>query len=793
MKICESWLKDWVGISLRSEEISEQLTMLGLEVDSMYPVAGDFDKVIVAEVVNTKKHPEADRLTLCEVYDGIKKFQVVCGASNVRPGLKVALATCGARLTPDFVIKKSKLRGEESHGMLCSASELGLEEKSDGILELPFDAPSGQDLREYLLLDDCVFDIDLTPNRADCYSALGVARELAVKNNLELASLSQDKPRVNLQEKLSVAIEDPQLCPKYAGCIIRGINPNASIPLWMQERLRRCGLRTLHPVVDIINYIMLDIGQPMHAFDLASIDGGIIVRQAKASEELNLLNGQKVKLTEDILIIADDTKPLALAGIMGGEQSSVSDTTKDIFLESAFFNPIAIANKARTYGLASDSSQRYERGVDPNLCVRSLERAAFLIQKIMGGEVGEITYLAAEEYLPSENKIKFNPLLVKRLVGIDIGNDIIERTLSLLGMSVDSTNSIWDVLIPSHRFDISLDVDLVEEVARVYGFDKIPMLVSKVDMCSGSINVGEKTSSIISNYFASRGYHETISYSFVDPKIQRALFPEEQTKNLVNPISPELSEMRISLWPGLLSAMIHNMHRRQTGIKLFESGVVFRLLAGKHYEEEIVSGLITGNYGELNWSESSGMFDYYDMKGDLESLFSLFNKHAVKFLRSEHSALHPGKSAKIVIDRKEVGVIGVLHPHMQDAFGVSEEVILFELSLNAFVNNSDVIYQHISKYPQTRRDLSLLVAKDVSAMQIESAIREVVPPSNLKAFDIFDVYVDDSLPRDKKSIALALTLQDDNKTLVDSDINNIMQLVLDKLANEYDIILRSAV
>lgn len=792
MKVSESWLREWVSPSLTPLEMSNQLTMAGLEVDSLYPVAGEFDQVIVARVLQTRAHPQADKLTLCDVdAGGSEPIQVVCGAANVRPGLHVALAMIGANLPGGMQIKETKLRGELSQGMLCSASELGLDEKSEGILELPDDAPIGVDIREYLVLNDYVFDVDLTPNRADCLSVLGIARELAALNKLSLKSCPNDVTPLTLDETLSVKLHAPDACAQYASRIIRGINPHAVTPIWMKERLRRSGVRSLHPVVDITNYVMLELGQPMHAFDLQTIQGDIHVRYAKAEETLTLLDGQEVVLDQRVLVIADNEKPLAMAGIMGGEDSAVKPHTTNIFLESAFFSPLAIAGVARRYGLCSDSSQRYERGVDPELQRLALERVTYLLQSIVGGQVGPIEWVNEPSQLPVSAHVQFNPAKVLKLSGLDIPYDDMEQMLKRLGMTVTHHSDVWDIKVPSHRFDITLDVDLVEEIIRLYGYDKIPTTTLQVRMQAGNINQHERLLMTMGSFLCNRGYRETISYSFVDPELQQALYPDRQTMQLLNPISSELSEMRVGMWSGLLASMIHNIHRQQSALKLFESGVVFHVIDGQVKEFPCIAGLVTGQYGQLNWSESSGTYDFFDMKGDLQSLFVSLSQQDVQFIGGQHAALHPGKTAKIVKGTQELGWIGVLHPRLMDALDLTDEVILFELSLSAMLDSHLISYQTISKYPQTRRDLSLIVDEHISAMQIEQAVRHVVDPHCLKAFDIFDVYTGESIPDNKKSLAIALTLQNDNRTLVDAEINIIIDQILKKLDEAFSVVLRA--
>ena len=675
--------------------------------------------------------------------------------------------------------------------MLCSVEELGLDDKSSGIMELAEDAPLGMDLREYLRLDDNIFDIDLTPNRADCFSMLGVAREIATKNNLQLHTPVIEDTVESIQDALSISIHEQESCPKYAGRIIRGINAHAHTPVWMQEKLRKAGIRILHPVVDILNFVMIELGQPMHAFDLNVIKGAIQVRSAHKSEKLTLLNGQDVDLQEDCLVIADDENALALAGIMGGESSAVNDDTTDIFLESAYFTPAKIANKARRFGLSSDASQRYERGVDPELVEKAMRRATSLIVEIVGGQVGPISKQLSVKNIPTPSPILFAPSKVKKLIGIDIPESEMQTTLQNLGMQVAKQDDTWHVTPPTYRFDMNLEVDLVEEVTRVYGFDKIAANMPKAEAKAGRVSEYEQAAMSAAEHFANRGYRETISYSFVDPEVQEILYPGVIAKKLVNPISPELAVMRVGMWPGLIAALIHNMHRQQNGVKFVETGVVFKPSEDGYQEESVISGLISGSYGELNWSEVSGKYDFYDLKGDLQALFTKFALRNIEFVKTEHAALHPGKAAQILLAGEQIGIMGVLHPSLLDALDLTSEVVMFEMSLKALLRRERLVYQTISKYPQTRRDLSLLVPKEVCAADLQKVVVDVVPESFLKGFDIFDVYIGKNIPSDKKSVALSLLLQDDKATLVDEQINEIMDLVLSKLVSEHNVTLRS--
>ncbi|MDP3269027.1 MAG: phenylalanine--tRNA ligase subunit beta [Legionella sp.] len=792
MKLSKLWLREWVNFSLTEQELADQLTMAGLEVDAVSPVAGEFTEVVVAEVLSTKVHPDADKLTLCNVTVGEgSSLQVVCGAANVRRGLKVALAKIGAQLPGGLKIKESKLRGELSQGMLCSVAELGMSEHSEGILELEDDAPLGMDLRKYLNLDDHVFDVDLTPNRADCFSVLGIAREVAVLNQLSLVEQPVTIVVPTVDDVLKVNLKSTQACPHYCARIIRNINPSAITPLWMAERLRRGGIRVLHPIVDVMNYVMLELGQPMHAFDLAKINGDINVRFSNPSEHLELLDGQTISLNEKVLVIADAEKPMALAGIMGGANSAVQAHTTDVLLESAFFNPVIIAGVARKFGLFSDSSQRFERGVDPELQIKALERATSLILSIAGGQAGPVIEASDLEHIPAQITLQFDTEKVRKLTGLDIPLAKMQSLLEGLGMGViNKSKGIFEVSVPSHRFDIQQDVDLVEEIIRLYGYDNLIAQPMNTEVQAGHSSELEQLSARLAVWFRNRGYNETISYSFVDPEIQDALYPQRECMQLLNPISSELSQMRIGMWPGLIASMIYNVHRQQNAIKFFEIGVVFDVHNKKLNERPCIAGLLTGEQGVMHWSETPRHFDFFDLKGDLSSLFALSKLKNVAFIPAVHDALHPGQSAEIQINGQHAGWIGVLHPRLSDALDLQQDVILFELNLNALSNKSAPRYKTISKYPQIRRDLSFLVDISVNAEQIEQAVRNSIAEDWLKSFDVFDVYTGKGIPEGKKSLAIAMTLQNDSRTLVDAEINLVISAIIKTLENEFAILLR---
>lgn len=792
MKLSKLWLCEWAKCSLSAQEMANQLTMAGLEVDSVNPVAGEFSDVIVAEVLSTKPHPNADKLTLCEVKTNTDKpLKIVCGAANVRPGLKVALAIIGARLPGNFSIKESKLRGEISQGMLCSVSELGMADQSEGIMELDNDAPLGMDLRNYLMLDDEVFEIDLTPNRADCFSVLGIAREVAILNKLPLIAKPVPTITPNIDDVLAINLQNSKACPHYCGRVIRHINPQASTPIWMSERLRRSGIRSLHPVVDVMNYVMLELGQPMHAFDLSSIKDEITVRFSTNQEQIVLLDGQELSLNEKVLVIADKEKPLAIAGIMGGEASAVKAHSQDIFLESAYFNPVVIAGVARKFGLFSDSSQRFERGVDPSLQIKALERATALILSIVGGEAGPIIEACEPKYVPKTVCFTFNTEKVKKLTGLSISQKEMKNLLEGLGIVVTREyEHFFDVTIPSHRFDIQQDVDLVEEIIRLYGYDKLQSQPSYTLVQAGTTCDIEEAAALISRWFINRGYHETISYSFVDPKLQGALYPNKEFMQLLNPISSELSQMRSGMWPGLIASMMYNTHRQENSIKFFEAGVVFDVEKNQLTERPCVAGLLMGEQNSLNWSEPNRFFDFFDLKGDLQSLFASLKLKQVEFIAMPLNALHPGQSAQIKINHVPSGWIGALHPRLADALDLSHEVLLFEINLNSLCQSATPRYKRISKYPQIRRDLSFLVDENISVMQIETEVKVTIKENWLKSFDVFDVYTGKGIPEGKKSLGIGMVLQDESRTLIDDEINCLIDAIIHTLENKFSIILR---
>ena len=790
MKFSENWLREWVNPEISTAELLAQLTMAGLEVDSVMPASKPFSGVVVGEVFSVEKHPDADKLNVCQVNNGKESMQVVCGAANVATGQKVAFAMVGAELGADFRIKKAKLRGVESNGMLCSGEELGLAEKSDGILVLAADAPSGQDLREYLQLDDVLIDVDLTPNRGDCLSILGLAREVAVLNRLESKAPEITRIPASIPDTFPVELQSPEDCPRYAGRVIRNVDINVPSPVWLQEKLRRSGIRSIDPVVDVTNYVLLELGQPMHAFDLKILQGGIQVRRAQKAEKLLLLDGREIEVGEDTLLIADHEKALALAGIMGGEHSGISNSTQDLFLESAFFNPLIIAGKARAYGMHTDASHRFERGVDFQLPSVAIERATELLLDIVGGDAGPVIVTDAE--LPAVRTVELRAGRVKSLLGLEIPRDDIENILIRLGLVLkDKTVDSWQFEIPSWRFDIALEVDLIEELARIYGYDKLP--ISKVNSGGSLTSAPENKISLkqLRRRLNTLGYQEVISYSFVEPGLENKLAAEQSMAlTLANPISSDMSVMRRNLWSGLLQTLKHNQNRQQDSVRIFESGLVFSQSEAEIQQEAMLGGLLWGPQLPEHWANSSRNSDFYDIKGDVESLIALSNDGAAfTFEAAEHPALQSGQSARIKRDRHNIGWLGALHPLRQKELDIPGKVFLFELNINELTKAKLTTVNLLSKYPSVRRDLALVVDEGLIYAELELVIRQQAG-EYLDDIVLFDVYKGENIGTGKKSLALGLTFQHPSRTLNDEEINEIIDRCIKALQAQFNAELR---
>jgi phenylalanyl-tRNA synthetase beta chain len=794
MKFSESWLRQSVNPSISTEDLVAQITMAGLEVDGVESASPDISGVVVGEIIAVEQHPDADKLRVCQVAgNGDTELQVVCGAPNARVGIKVPFATVGAKLPEGFKIKKAKLRGVESLGMLCGQTELALGDDDSGLWELPADATVGQDLLEYLDLNDNIIEVDLTPNRADCLSIRGLAREVGVLNCEPVKQLQIDAVKATINDTLNVSIEAPQACGRYAGRIIRGVDLTRPTPLWMQERLRRSGIRTLGPAVDITNYVLLELGQPMHAFDLAKLDGDIVVRMGQ-NEALELLDDSKVKIAKDTLVIADQSKALAMAGIIGGAESAVSDSTTDIFFESAWFDPIAIAGKARNYGKHTDSSHRFERGVDCELQIDAIERATALMLEICGGEVGPISVVEAQDYLPKAATIRLRDQHLQQQLGVSIAAKDIDDMLCRLGMiaeSRDKQSGKWRS--PSWRFDLAIEQDLVEEVARIYGYNNLPVTTPAMTVEIQAVEENIKPVQYFRDRLVSLGYQEAITYSFVDPDLLKLLDPQRQAVAVSNPISQDLSVMRTTLWPGLVTSAIHNLNRQQSRVRLFEVGQCFiptddkKAVAGLE-QNLALAGVICGSRLPVGWSSGKEQVDFYDLKGDLEAiLLDNHNSDKLSFKAESHPALHPGQSAQIFADGQHVGWIGRLHPGIEGQLDIAKPLYLFQVDVDKIAEFSPIKAKEVSKFPEVRRDLAFFVDTAVTAQQLMDEAKTAAG-TDLYNLKLFDVYRGKDVETKGKSIALGLTFQNSSRTLTDEEINravdNVIKLLSEKLGAE---------
>ncbi|WP_137819592.1 phenylalanine--tRNA ligase subunit beta [Pseudomonas sp. 2FG] len=791
MKFSEQWLRSWVSPKVSRDELVARLSMAGLEVDSVTLAAGAFSGVVVGEVLSTEQHPDADKLRVCQVSNGAETFQVVCGAPNVRPGLKIPFAMIDAELAGDFKIKKAKLRGVESSGMLCSASELQISADNDGLMELPADAPVGQDIRAYLDLDDASIEVDLTPNRGDCLSLAGLAREVSALYAAEVTRpVVAVVPAVH-DEVRPVEVLAAKACPRYLGRVVRNVDLSKPTPLWMVERLRRADVRSIDAAVDITNYVMLELGQPMHAFDLNEINGGIRVRMAEEGEKLVLLDGQEVSLRADTLVIADHQRALAIAGVMGGEHSGVAAGTRDLFLESAFFDTIAVAGKARSYGLHTDSSHRFERGVDWQLAREAMERATGLLLEIVGGEPGPITEVVSEEHLPNIAPITLRAERIDQMLGLEIAADEVERLLSALGLQISLEQAgQWRVEVPSHRFDISLEVDLIEELGRLYGYNRLPVRYPQARLAPQPKAEARAELPALRRLLVARGYQEAITYSFIDPKLFELFSPGVEPLMLANPISTDMAAMRASLWPGLVKAVQYNLNRQQSRIRLFESGLRFVGQLEGLKQEAMLAGVICGARLTEGWAHGREVVDFYDVKADVEALLGFAGaENAFSFVAGEHPALHPGQTARIERDGRLVGFVGAIHPELGKALDLDQPVFLFELVLAEVVQGLLPKFHELSRFPEVRRDLALLVDRDVAADAVLGTIREAAG-EHLTGLKLFDVYHGKGIDPHRKSLAVGLTWQHPSRTLNDDEVSTTTQNILSSLEERFNATLR---
>ncbi|ASG67940.1 phenylalanine--tRNA ligase subunit beta [Francisella halioticida] len=786
MKFSHNWLNEYLKNTQNSQNLADTLTLAGLEVDAIEPVVTEkVTNVVVGQIKNITKHPDADKLNICSVdVADDELLSIVCGARNIYEGMKAPVAKIGAVLPGNFKIKKSKLRGQASFGMMCSEEELGLAEKAEGLMDLPVDAPVGKDINEYLNLDDNIIEVDLTPNRADCLSVYGIAREVSALTKTQLKELEVSDTKIDIKETKEVTITATDACKSYYGCIIKNVNNKVQTPLWMIEKLRRSGIGSISFFVDVTNYIMLLTGQPMHAFDLEKLEGGINVRYAKDNEELTLLDETQIKLDSDSLVIADNKKILAIAGVMGGLDSSITIATKDIFLESAFFVPEKIAGKARKYNLHTDSSHRFERGVDPQLAKKAMKLAIELITEFAGGDVAPVHGCEDLESLNKQVKINLSIDKLNDVLGTEFNLDYVVDILKALHMNIDTTfdSNCIEVIPPSYRFDMEIPEDLIEEVARIYGYSKLPETMPKYAASKTNISEAKHSLDILNDRLVDRGYHESINYSFIDPKYDEFFF-DQRGIAIQNPISQDLSIMRQSLIPGLIGSFKANTARQQNRIRIFEKGACFKLKNNQRVQFDRIAGLAYGELLNVNWSNTKKV-DFFDVKADVEALCSDITSLSFEVC-DDVNWLHPGQSAYILADGHKIGLIGVIHPNVLKTFQIKAKApIVFEIDLDILTTKQIPSFEKISKYPSVSRDISFLVDKSILAGNITKAIKDI-EIDILKDLNIFDIY--ESQENERKSIALSMLFQDNTQTLDDKVITESTDKVLDILKAKFDI------
>ena len=787
MKVTYRWLQDFTPITASPTQLAAQLTMAGLEVELLAPVAPPFSGVVVGEVLECGRHPDAEKLSLCQVTtDGANRLQIVCGAKNVRAGLKVAVAMVGAQLPNDVHIKRASLRGQESNGMLCSARELGLGDEHDGIMELEDSLPLNQDLRTALDVDDFMLEVNATPNRGDCMSVFGIARDYsAAQQRRYLQSQVSPVAAANEDAVFPVALDSAD-CPLLASRVILGVKPNAQAPLWLRERLRRVGINSISAIVDITNYVMVELGQPMHAYDLAKLDKGIWVRSAQPKERITLLDGKDYELDPEYLVIADASGAVGLAGIMGGRRTAIAESTTDLLLESAHFVPEAIAGRARRLGFFTDAGQRFERGVDPTLTAIAIERATSLLLACVGGVPGPVQISGDLKTATREPQwVSLRRDRVTRLLGAAVPTPEIGGILSAISDQVEASNEGWRVHKPPHRFDIKIEADLIEEVARLRGFDRIPEIAAITLQSAGSATERQVPADRVLYAMADRGYRETINYAFVDPILQQQLFPDTPSLKLANPISAELAAMRVSLWPGLIQACRENLRRQQSRVRLFEIGTEFRLQGGAQSGElqeiETLAGIATGERWLQQWGSPSEPVDFYDMKADVIAVLALTGDvSSVRFEPDSAPALRPGRTARIYREAVAIGWLGEIHPQVTKALNLSSTVFLFQIETLSSLMVKPLKYIKISKFPSVRRDLAIVVDESVPLAVLQENVT-VSASGLLSELRVFDVYRGPSIETGRKSVALGLILQDSSRTLTDVEADAVVTAVATRL------------
>ena len=779
MQFSYSWLKTQADTELSADKLEHLLTMSGLEVEEAETAAPAFAGVVIAEVKSVEKHPDADRLNVTQVDAGTGELvQIVCGAPNVKAGIKVPCSLPGAVLPGNFKIKPTKMRGVVSNGMLCSAKELGLPDDGvDGLHILPDDSPVGANIRDYLDLDDTLFTLKITPNRADCLSIKGIAREVAALTGCEFAPTVIQTASVSSGKTQPVRIDAPADCGRFISRVIENVNAQAATPAWMRQRLERSGIRSISALVDIGNYVMLEIGQPMHVFDADKISGSIIVRRAENGEVLECLNEKTVTLADNTLVIADEKGALSIAGMMGGAASAVSDGTRNIVLEAAWFAPAVIAGKSRQYGFGSDSSFRFERGVDYRLQADAIERATELVLQICGGQAGEMVEALGE--LPSEKRVSVRLDRVAKVLGVDIAAEQVETILRTLGLQPEKTADGFQTTSPSFRFDIEIEADLIEEIGRVYGYENIPD-----DATSGSLKMlplpeTRRPRFAVYNEMAARGYREVVSYAFVDEAWETDFAANANPIRLQNPLAAQYAVMRSTLVGGLVEILQNNLNRKQNRVRIFEIARVFAKGSdGLFAQNERIGGLWCGAAMPEQWGEKTRNADFYDIKADVENLLK---NSKIEFVKTAHPALHPGRAAEIVSDGRVIGFVGELHPKWLQKYDLPQAPLVFEVDMDAVLQREKTRYQPVSKFQAVRRDLAFVLPENVSYAELESSLKTVSSPL-VQEIALFDVYRGTGLPEGMKSMAVKVLLQDMENTLTDEAVEPVMAKLVDAAA-----------
>lgn len=786
MKFSESWLREFVNPAIDSDTLAYRLTMAGLEVEENELAAPVFTDVVVAHILSVAAHSNADRLRVCTVDVGAAEpLQIVCGAPNAAVGMKVPCARVGAVLPGNFVIKAAAIRGIESFGMLCSARELGMSEDGSGLLVLPDDAPVGQDFRTYYVLDDHLLTLKLTPNRADCLSVYGLARDVAAITQSPLKAPQIESVAASTTQQLPITIQAKEACLRYCGRLIQGVNARAKTPDWMVKKLERSGLRSISALVDITNYVLLELGQPLHAFNAGKIQGGIIVRWAQAGEKLTLLNEKEIALESDMLVIADAQKPLALAGIMGGLASAVTEDTVDVFLEGAFFTPATIAGKSRRLGFSSDAAYRYERGVDPALSMLGLERATALVLSICGGSAGPVNDVTVAA--PVEKAVAVRLSRINKVLGVEVSASAVMAYLTALGMTPVCTGDVVTVRVPGYRFDIAIEEDIIEEVGRLYSYDNIPVRAAHTVLTMLPLAGAQRTPFDVQLAVAARDYHEVVNYAFVDSAWEQDFAGNIDPVRLQNPIASQMSVMRSSLLGGLIDSLRKNINRKHERIRVFEMGRVFIKTAGEISQPKKLAGLAYGTQLTEQWASAPQWVDFYDVKGDVEAFF---HPRRLKFEVVTHPALHPGRAAQVVVDDEMVGVVGELHPKLVQKYDLPRAPVIFELELTALLAHGKVSVGTISKLPSVRRDLALIVADDLPVQRVLDALKSV-PHAVIQDIALFDVYKGQGVAAGKKSLAFKVILQDIHKTLTDMEVETVMDQLIVAAHEKCDATLRT--